>query len=137
MRKKSFKKFNELPMSVKNIIYIFISCFIGVLIALILSYIFSFILSHSQNLSKFTGIYFITSVIIGGFFCGFIGTKLLNFKGLISGLITSFPYSSIIFLLMMLLSRKMLNWYSIIFILGIIIITTIGGIISANTKRRK
>ena len=137
MLKNNIKPKNELPLYIKNVINLLISSLIGILFAIIMTFIFSFILSHSESLSKITNLYFIISVYSGGLICGFIATKLLSYKGFVSGLLSGIPFSLIIVILMIVISKQILNVFSYIFILGIIIVCTIGGIIGANTKRRK
>ena len=137
MRKKYIKRKLESPSIISKIINIIISCFVGILISLLMSFAFSFILSHSESLSKFTGVYFIIAVYVGGFSCGFLGTKILSFKGFISGLLCGIPYIIFTIILMLLISKQPLNFYSILFIIGALVSNTLGGIISANTKRRK
>ena len=137
MQKNSIKSKKELPLYINNAINLFISSLIGILFTIALTFIFSFVLTHSETLSKITNLYFIVSVYSGGLICGFISTKLLSFKGFISGLLSSIPFSLIIVLLIIVISKQSLNLFTYIFIVGIVIICTIGGIISANTKRRK
>ncbi len=137
MRKKISKKQKEISLPIKSILGLSVSCLIGAIITIIFSFLFSYILSKSPEISKISSLYFIVSILIGGLVCGFISTKLLSFKGLISGLLSSVPLTIIIFTIMLLFSNGRLNNFSVIVLFTILISTTIGGIISANTKRRK
>ncbi len=137
MRKKIFKKQNEISFPVKVILGFIIPCLIGTLTTVIISFIFSFILSKSSEITTLSVFYFIISVAIGSLLCGFISTKMLTFKGLISGLVSGIPLSLFIFVIMLYFSNGKLSELSIIILAVILLSSTIGGIISANTKRRK
>ncbi len=137
MRKKIFKNQREISFPVKTALGLIISSVIGIIVSLIVSLIFSYIISKSPIISKLSIIYFLGSIIIGSLVCGFLSNKMLSFKGLISGLISGIPLSTLIFLLMLSFSNGRLNTYSISVLVLILLSSTIGGIISANTKRRK
>lgn len=131
------KKHIEFSLPVKTIIGISLSCIIGIVFSLLLSVFFSYILSKSPEISKFISAYFIISVLSGAFACGFAGSKLLDFKGIVSGIICSFPFSAIIFTIMFLVSDGKLSVYSMMLFLFIVVLCAAGGIVSANMKRRK
>ncbi len=137
MRKKIVKKQNEIKLPIQNILGFIIPCLVGVVATVLSSFIFSAILSKSSEISNIYIFYFIISIILGGLFCGFISSKILNFKGLFSGLISGTPLSLIVFIIMLFFSNGRLNGYSIFVLVIILLSSTIGGIISANTKRRK
>lgn len=137
MGKNRTKRHIELSNPIKIILGITISCSIGVFISFLISVIFSYILSNSPEISRFISIYFIISVLLGAFACGFVGSKLLNFKGLFSGLICSFPFTLIIFSIMLFASNGVLSALSAILFVFIIVICVLGGIVSSNMKRRK
>ena len=137
MLKKRNKRHTELSTPIKTVLGILISCSIGVFISIILSIFFSYILSKSPEISKFISIYFILSVLSGSFTCGFTASKLLNFKGLFSGLICSFPFSTVILSIMLFASNGTLSATSFIIICFIVLLCVIGGIVSSNMKRRK
>ena len=137
MGKKTIKKRIELNTSIKTILNIIISSLIGAVVALLLSIIFSYILSKSPEVSGFISIYLIISVLSGAFICGFIGNKLLLFRGIVSGLICSFPYLLIILCIMLIASDGMLSGLSVLLYLFIIFFSLSGGIVSSNMKRRK
>ncbi len=137
MVKKRTKRHLELSAPIKSVLGMSVSCLIGILISILLSIFFSYILSKSPEISKFISLYFIISVLSGAFACGFTASKLLNFKGLISGLICSLPFSIVILSIMLLASSGNLSVYSIIILVFIVVLCVIGGIVSSNIKRRK
>ncbi len=137
MRKKNNKPQKALSLSYKTILGLLFSTVIGFIATIIISLIFSFILSKSPEITGLSSIYFIVSIIVGGLICGFISTKILSLKGIFSGLISSVPLSVFVYSLMFFISNGKLNIYSFIIVFLILLSTTIGGIISANTKRRK
>lgn len=137
MGKKIAKKHIELSAPIKTLLGILISCSIGVVVSLVLSVLFSYILSKSPEITKFISVYFIISVLSGAFVCGFSGSKLLSFKGIVSGFICSFPFSILIASVMLFASNGQLSVFSIILFIFIVVLCVIGGIVSANMKRRK
>lgn len=137
MGKKIIKKRIELNTPIKTILNIVISSLIGAVVSLLLSIIFSYILSKSPEVSGFITIYLIISVLSGAFICGFFGNKLLHFRGIVSGLICSFPFLLIILCIMLIASDGMLSGLSVLLYLFIIFFILLGGIVSSNMKRRK
>ncbi len=137
MGKTIIKKRIELNATIKTILGIIISSIIGVTVSLLLSVIFSYILSKSPEVSKFIGLYFVISVLSGAFVCGFTGNKLLNFRGIVSGLICSLPFSIFILLIMLVTSNGILSGISVLLFVFIIVFSLFGGIVSSNMKRRK
>ncbi len=137
MRKKIVKKQNEIKFPIQSILGFIIPCFIGLITTIVFSLIFSAILSKSSEISNIYILYFVISIVLGGLFCGFISSKILNFKGLFSGLISSVPLSLFIYVTMLFFSNGKLSSYSFIVLPLILLSSTVGGIISANTKRRK
>ncbi len=137
MIKNKLKRHVELSFSTKTFIGIVSSCLIGTIFTILLSIFFSYILSKSPEISSFISAYFIISVLSGSFVCGFIGSKLMQFKGLLSGLICSVPFLSIMFFIMIFACDGKIMPHVIILFLFIILFSIIGGITSANIKRRK
>ncbi len=137
MGKKVIKKRFEANNSINTVVKILLSSLIGVIVSLLLSIIFSFMLSKSPEINDFITIYFIFSVLSGAFVCGFTGYKLLHFRGIVSGLICSFPYLLIILSIMLIASDGMLSGLSILLYLFIVFFSLVGGIVSSNMKRRK
>ena len=137
MNKKRAKRHMELSAPIKTVLGILFPCLIGVFISILLSIFFSYILSKSPEISKSISLYFIISVLSGAFTCGFTASKLLNCKGLFSGLICSLPFSFVILSIMLLASDGNLSASSLIIICLIILLCVFGGIVSSNMKRRK
>lgn len=137
MPKKSFKRKNELSGPVKNFINLLFSSSLGLLSTIIITFIVSLIITSSSEYPKYTSVFFIISVIISCIISGFIASKKCNFKGIISGLLCSIPYSLFITVIMLFFTNCKLKESTIILYLIIIICSTIGGIVGANTKRRK
>ena len=137
MRKKITKRKKEIPVSTKNIIGILISSGIGSTSIIILTFISSLILTKSSALTNTVSIYFIGSVTIGSLITGFIASKKCTFKGFISGIIASLPLMFYVTVVMLVFSHGRLIPETAILYVGIIVFSAIGGIISANTKRRK
>lgn len=137
MDKKRTKKHMEFSAPIKNIIGILNSSLIGVLTSFLLSVFFSYILSKSPEISKFISLYFIISVLSGAFVCGFISSKLLNFKGIFSGLICSLPFAAVILSIMLFASSGQLSIITVVLLVFIVLLSVVGGIVSSNMKRRK
>ena len=95
------------------------------------------IISKTSILSGYLKIYFSICVGLGSIFGGFLSSKKCNFKGMLSGLLSSLPNSIIITIIMIVFSGGQLKESTIIIFLLIVICSILGGIIGANTKRRK
>ena len=137
MHKKVSKRKKEIPVSTKNIIGFLISSGIGFVTVLILTLLAALILTKSSTLTNLVAVYFIGSVGISALITGFIASKKCSFKGFISGIIASLPLIFLITIFMLIFSSGRLIPETIILYMGIIVFSVIGGIISANTKRRK
>ena len=137
MLKKTTKRKNEIPITTKNIVGIGVSSLVGLIIVVILTLFASAIISKSAVMTSSIGAYFIGCVMIGGIVVGFSASKMCEFKGIVSGVISSIPYSFGVTILMLIFSHGQLSSKTILLFIGIIICSTIGGIVSANTKRRK
>lgn len=137
MQKKLSKRKNEISLPIKNILSFFLSTLFGTISSLLVSLLCSFILSNSSEISEYAFVYLIFSFIIGGFVCGFSGSSMLPFKGLVSGLMCCVPYTIIMYILMFAFSNGKLNSSSLLLIIVILVSSSIGGITNANIKRRK
>ena len=137
MSKKISKRKNEISLPVKNVLSFFLSTLFGTVSSLLVSILFSYILSKSAEISDYSFIYLIFSFIVGGFVCGFSGSSMLPFKGLVSGLMCCVPYTILMYILMFIFSDGKLSLYSFLLVLVIIVSSVIGGITNANIKRRK
>ncbi len=137
MKKNLVKNYNDLSTPIQIIIGITVSCLIGTISSIILSILFSYVISRSPVISNFISLYFIISVVFGAFVCGFLSSKLLKFKGIISGLISAFSFILLILLIMLIASNGSLSPYVILLVLFVVLFSIVGGIVSANMKRRK
>lgn len=137
MRKKLAKRKTEIPVTTKNVVGIALSTLIGLFAAIMLTVLSSLMLTKSASLSNSAGVYFISCVMIGALITGFIASKKCGFKGIISGVISSIPYSLGITVIMLIFSQGKLDPKTLFLYLGILVCSTFSGIISANTKRRK
>ena len=137
MHKKLSKRKNEISLPVKNIVSVFLSTLLGTISSLLVSIFFSYVLSKSAEISDYYYIYIIFSFIIGSFTCGFSGSSMLPFKGLVSGLICCVPYTILMYIFMFIFSDGKLSLYSFLLVFVIIVSSVIGGITNANIKRRK
>ena len=137
MRKNFSKRKNEQSATSKNITGLFLASGIGFISIVILTLFASLILSKTSVLTDSIAIYFIGSVSIGAIITGFIASKKCGYKGLVSGFIASLPLMFYITVIMLIFSHGRLISQSVILYLGVVIFSAIGGIISANTKRRK
>ena len=137
MRKKITKRKKELPVSTKNIMGILLASSLGFISTIILTLIASLILANSSGSTNSIAIYFIGSVTIGALITGFTASKKCGFKGLVSGVVASLPLMFLITVVMLIFSNGRLIPETAILYVGIALFSAIGGIISANTKRRK
>ena len=137
MRKKAIKRKNDMPIMAKNIVGICISSLIGLILVIILTLFMSAIISKSAVMSNTLPAYFLGCVMIGAIIVGFIASKMCKLKGFVSGFISSIPYGFGITVLMLIFSHGQLSSKTILLYIVIIVCSVIGGIISANTKRRK
>lgn len=137
MRKKAIKRKNDMPIMAKNIVGICISSLIGLILVIILTLFVSAIISKSAVMSNTLSAYFLGCVMIGAIIVGFIASKMCKLKGVVSGLISSIPYGFGITVLMLIFSHGQLSSKTILLYIVILVCSVIGGIVSANTKRRK
>ncbi len=134
-KKISRRKINY-SLPVANILGLLISSTIGIVVIILLTLVISYIFSKSAYFPSYTGVYFCGCVGIGSLISGFLSAKKCNFKGFISGFICSFIIILFTTVIMLFFTNGMLNEMTLILFLIIIICSTIGGIISANTKKR-
>lgn len=137
MRKKVLKRKNDMSATARNIIGIIISSVIGAVICLILTLVFSYVFANAEVLTNSVSAIFIACIMLGGFFCGALSSRLTAFKGIVSGILTSILYSLIITVIMLFFSDGRLSGNALFLYIGIIIVGIIGGICGANIKRRK
>ena len=137
MHKKIAKRKKETPISTKNIKGIMISNVIGIITIILLTIVGSFILTKSSTLVNSSAIYFIGSIAIGALITGFVASKKCEFKGVVSGIISSLILIFLLTIIMLVFSNGRLISQVAILYIEIVVFSTIGGIIGANTKRRK
>ncbi len=136
LNKKIKKRKLNFSVPIANIIGLLISSLIGIFVITILTLVVSCIISKSSNYPLHTEIYFCGCVGFGALIGGFISAKKCNFKGFVSGFISSFVTSFLITIIMLFFSSGKLNEKTLILFSLIVVCSTIGGIISANTKKR-
>lgn len=137
MRKKIVRRKQDIPLTTKNLVGILISSGIGMLTIIILTLMVSLILTKSSVISDSVGAYFIGCIVFGSLVNGFIASKQCSFKGLVSGIISSIPLAFFITIFMLIFSHGQLSSKTLILYSGIVVCSALGGIFSANTKRRK
>lgn len=137
MQKKLNRRKSEMPLATKNIVGVIIAGVIGALITILLTVILSLILSKAEFLTESIKAILILTVLSGAVISGFIASKKCSFKGLISGLIAAVPFLFVINTIMLIFSNGRLKSSVVLLYLGAFICSLIGGIVSANTKRRK
>lgn len=137
MHKRPIKRKKELSIPLKNVIGVTVSSVISVIISIIISLIFSLIISKSSELPDSLLLYFIGCIALGSLAGGILSSKLCSFKGIISGLICSMPTSLLITFIMLFFSSGKLDEKTIFMYVIVIVSSVMGGIIGANTKRRK
>ncbi|MGN0569076.1 MAG: TIGR04086 family membrane protein [Candidatus Fimenecus sp.] len=135
-RNKSKNK-SESMMPIQKIIITAVSGAAGTIISVLLTLIFSAVLSKSPALSDKLGIYFIISVLLGGFFCGLISSRKSRLKGIVAGALSSLFFCLFIFALMLIFSHGQLSSQTAFLAVAMIILCVVGGICGANMKRRK
>lgn len=137
LKKRTSKRKKDIPIVNKNFLGLSISNFAGLVFVVILTLLLSAIISKTAILTNSIGAYFICSIMISSIVVGFIASKKSELKGIISGVVSSIIFSFIVTILMLLFSRAQLSSKTIFLYIAIVICGTIGGIVGANTKRRK
>lgn len=135
-RNKSKNK-SENMMPIQKIIITAVSGAVGTVISVLLTLIFSVVLSKSPTLSDKSGVYFIISVLLGGFVCGVISSRKSRLKGIVAGALSSLFFCLFIFALMLIFSHGQLIQQTAFLAAATVILCVIGGICGANMKRRK
>ncbi len=137
MKKRFLRRKNEMSNPIKNIVSLTVSSMLGNILTIILTFLISYIISKSENIPSYLGILFLFCIAAGNILSGIIASKRCNFKGIISGLICSFPNALIITIIMLFFSNSKISEKTLFLYLFIIFCSSVGGIIGANTKRRK
>ncbi len=137
MRKKINKRKQDLPLPFKNFLWILLSGAIGIAVTLSITVIIALILKGATVLPDSLNLLLSASVMLGALITGFIASKQCTFKGIISGLISSLPYQLFILIILLFFSKGKISENILLIFIGASIFSALGGIISANTKRRK
>lgn len=139
MRKnnKSKPKTNQGSSLSKNIIGITLSTVISILILVILTAVISLILLKSEKIADNYIMYFYFCSIISAFIGGFTASKRCTFKGIISGLVTSVVYNFLLTVIILFVCRGHIRADIGILYAVTTVFFILGGIVAANTKRRK
>lgn len=136
MRKKLTKR-KEYPEIIENLIGITISSIVGITITFLLSMLLSFIINKSQYLPQNLSWYLMGAVAIGAFSNGFISTFRCKLKGIFSGLVSAILFSLFITVALLIFSNGHIESKTGLLFVFIFVFSTLGGILGANTKRRK
>ncbi len=136
MRKKLSKR-KEYPEIIENIIGISTSSVVGILVVFALTFLFSLILNKSQKLPDNFSWYLMGIILVGALVNGLISTIRCKLKGIISGVVSAVPFSLFITIALLVFSAGQIESKTGILYLLIFVVSTIGGILGANTKRRK
>lgn len=137
MRKNNKSKQKMNSTFSKNIVGITVSSVTSILILIVLSAIISLILLKSENIADSYIMYFFACAVISAFVGGFLSSKLCTLKGILSGLISSLVYNFILTVILLFVSKGHLIVLTGILYAISIAFFALGGIIAANTKRRK
>lgn len=137
MRKNNKPKQKTNSAFSKNIVGITISSVTSIVILIVLSALISLILLKSENIADSYVMYFYICAVISSFIGGFISSKLCTLKGLFSGLISSLAYNFILTIILLFVSKGHLMALTGILYAISTAFFALGGIIAANTKRRK
>lgn len=136
MHKKLYKR-KEYPEIIENIIGISTSSVVGIIVVFVLTFLFSLILNKSQKLPDNLTWYLMGIVVVGALVNGLISTIRCKLKGIISGVVSAVPFSLFITIALLVFSAGQIESKTGILYLLIFVVSTIGGILGANTKRRK
>ena len=135
--RKIIKKKNDISSFNKNLIGLSLSAVVGTIISVILTLLFSYIFANSETLSDSISVIFVACILFGGLICGIVSARLTEFKGIISGIISSVVYFLLITIIMLFFADGRLSATTFLLCLGIFVVSIIGGILGANIKRRK
>lgn len=136
MRKKLAKR-KEYPVFVEKFVGIMLSTVVGVIITFLLSFLLSFIINKSEKIPENLCWHLLGIIIIGSFTNGFISTFRCKLKGIVIGLISAIPFSLFITVALLIFSNGQIEAKTGILYLFLFMFSIFGGIVGANTKRRK
>lgn len=137
MRKNNKPKPKTNSTFSKNIVGITVSSLASIVILIVLSAFISLILLKSETVADSYIMYFFACAVISAFVGGFLSSKLCTLKGIFSGLISSLVYNFILTIILLFVSKGHLMALTGILYAVSTAFFVLGGIIAANTKRRK
>lgn len=137
MRKNNKPKPKTNSTFSKNIVGITVSSLASIVILIVLSAFISLILLKSETVADSYIMYFFACAVISAFVGGFISSKACTLKGIFSGLISSLVYNFILTIILLFVSKGHLMALTGILYAISTAFFVLGGIIAANTKRRK
>lgn len=120
-----------------NAVGITLSAVISIIILVLLTALVSLILLKSETVSESYIMYFFFCSAVASFIGGFISSKRTTFKGIFSGLIASVAYNFLLTIILLFVSIGQIRAdVGFLYLLSTVFFV-LGGIVSANTKRRK
>lgn len=137
MRKNNKPKTKSGSTIAKNIVGITVSSVTSIVILIVLSAIISLILLKSESIDNSYIMYFFACAAVSSFIGGFISSKFCTLKGIFSGLISSLVYNLILTIILLFVSDGQIKAITGILYALTTAFFVLGGIVSANTKRRK
>lgn len=137
MRKNNKPKVKTSSALSKNIIGITVSSAVSIIILVICTAIISLVLLKSETVAGSYIMYFFACSVASAFIGGFISSKLCTLKGLFSGLISSLVYNLMLTVILLFVSDGQIKAITGILYALTTAFFALGGIVSANTKRRK
>lgn len=137
MHKKIVKRKKELNLPLKNLVGILTANGVSLICTVFLTVLCSLILMKSQVLSSSLTMYFIGCLALGAVINGLVSSKKCSFKGILSGLLSSLPFAFFITVIMIFFTRGKLSLNTLYIWLTAAVCSTVGGILGANTRRRR
>ncbi|MCH5169838.1 MAG: TIGR04086 family membrane protein [Oscillospiraceae bacterium] len=122
---------------IKNAVGITLSSVISIIILVLLTALVSLFLLKSETVSESYIMYFYFCSAVSSFIGGFISSKRTTFKGIFSGLIASVAYNFLLTIILLFVSVGQIRANTGILYLLSTVFFVLGGIVAANTKRRK
>lgn len=137
MRKNNKSKVKQDSTLSKNLIGISVSSAVSIAILAFLTAIVSLIKLKSESIDNSYIMYFFACAAVSSFIGGFISSKFCTLKGIFSGLISSLVYNLILTIILLFVSDGQIKEITGILYALTTAFFVLGGIVSANTKRRK
>lgn len=134
---KKLSKRKEYPVIIQNTFGFVLSSVIGIITTFIISIFLTLILNKSEYLPQKLNLYLSFAVVLGSLISGFISSFKCSLKGILSGLASAIPLSLFITVALLFFSDGKIISETGFLYLVIFIFSSLGGILGANTKRRK